>query len=87
MGGNVKEAHLAHLTVEIDGEAKQIWVKAGESDEAVSAFAREFLLKNWVQELSPESRFKELRDALEERFWVEELRSQMPDVQRTERFK
>lgn len=67
-----------HLTVEVEGDAKQVWVKSDQSDDAVRAFAQDFLLKTWVTELTPDTRFSELKDALNEKDWIKETRGSLP---------
>lgn len=69
-----------HLTVAIEDEPYELWVKSEEDDEAVRLYAQEFLNKEYVSSLSPGTRWYELRDELKETTWIDAIRESLPEV-------
>jgi hypothetical protein len=76
-----KNGEWMHLTISASGETYQLWVKSGESDDAVRAYAQEFMLKTYVKELQPDTQFKELKKELKDVDWIASIRDSLPSVE------
>lgn len=67
------------LMAAIEDEPYTLWVKSDEDDDAVRLYAQEFLNKEYVSRLSPETRWGELKDELEEADWIASVRKNLPE--------
>lgn len=75
-----KNGEWMHLTVSIDGEAKELWVKSNQSDDAVRLYAQDFLAKDYVRALTAETRWRELREDMENKNWISGVRKSLPEI-------